>query len=104
MSYGYAEVKVAINGLKAKLGGGPASPLQQEFDAGLHSTLLSYDKIEPSEIDLPIRTRYLVGATSFLHQPANYYNIFSACRCVNMVQFLDAALATLIIHRVVGLD
>jgi hypothetical protein len=104
MGYSPAQVQAAIDGLKKKLGGGPSSALQQEFEAGLHPTLLSYDKVEQSELDLPILTRYLVGAASSLHQPANYYNIFSACRCANMVQFLDAALGSLTTQRVTGLD
>src|SRR5438132_5470510 len=104
MNYPAAQVQVAIDGLKKKLGGGPSTALQQEFEAGLHPTLLSYDKVELSQTNLPILTKYMVGATSFLHQPANYYNIFSACRCVNIVQFLDTALTRLMSQEVVGLD
>jgi len=104
MNYSAAQVQVAIDGLKKKLGSGPSAALQQEFEAGLHPTLLSYDKVELSQTNLPVLTRYIVGATSFLHQPANYYNIFAACRCVNIVQFLDRGLTRLMSQEVVGLD
>jgi hypothetical protein len=103
MGYTPAQVKEAIDGLTARLGCGPSMSLQQEFDAGLHPTLLSYDKVEASQTHLPILTRYLVGATSYLHQPANYYNIFAACRCVNMVQILNGAIARLTTDDVKGL-
>ena len=104
MGYKPENVKDAIDRLTTKLACGPSNSLQQEFEAGLHPTLLSYDKIEPSQVQVPIITRYLVGATSYLHQPANFYNIFSVCRCVNIVQILDAAIACLVDHKVYGLE
>ena len=52
---------------------------------------------------VPIIDKYLIGATSFLHQPSNYYDIFRACRCVNIIHVLDAALGTLLQKGVAGL-
>jgi hypothetical protein len=103
MGYTPTEVEAALTGLDQALGCRPARDLQLEYEAGLHPTLLSYDKVEPSQLELPVLTRYYVGATSYLHQPANYYNIFGACRCVNIVQFLNSALSELAGKRAHGL-
>jgi hypothetical protein len=104
MGYTQAEVEAALTGLDRALGCRPARDLQLEYEAGLHPTLLSYDKVELSQVDLPVLVRYFVGATSYLHQPANYYNIFGTCRCVTIVQFLNSAVDELIRKEARGLS
>jgi hypothetical protein len=95
MSFPFADVEKAINGLRAKLQRSPNPSLQEEFNAGLHPNFLAYRKTKAGETSIPILDKYLVGASSFLHQPSNYYDIFGACRCVILVQLLDSALHTL---------
>jgi hypothetical protein len=104
MKYDLTDVSRAIDALRLKLGRSANVQLQAEFEAGLHPNLLSYEKIQASGVAVPILDRYLIGATTFLHQPCNYYDIFRVCRCVNMVQFLNSALGVLMAKQVRGLD
>ena len=104
MDFGPEEVGRAIGGLRAKLGRSEDLGLQAAFDAGLHPNILTYGKLGVASPSLPIIERYLVGATSFLRQPSNYYDIFRACRCVYVVQLLDAALATLLRKKTSGTE
>ncbi len=103
MSFPFADVEWAINGLRSKLQCAPNTRLQDEFDAGLHPNLLAYQKRQAGGTPLPALEKYLVGATSYLHQPSNYYDIFGAGRCVIIVQLLDAALEVLQAKQIKGL-
>src|SRR6266478_1425001 len=104
MNFGPEEVSRAIAGVRAKLGRSEDLTLQAAFNAGLHPNILTYGKLGRSSPSLPIIDRYLVGATSFLQQPSNYYDIFRACRCVYVVQFLDSALGTLLNRKTRGTE
>lgn len=104
MSFGPDEVRQAIVGVRAKLGRSENVALQEAFDAGLYPNILTYGKLGVELPSLPIIDRYLAGATSFLHQPSNYYDIFRACRCVYVVQLLDAALETLLSRKTRGTE
>jgi hypothetical protein len=42
MSFPFVDVEKAINGLRSKLRRASNQSLQEEFDAGLHPNLLSY--------------------------------------------------------------
>jgi hypothetical protein len=97
------DIRRAIDGLRAKLARKEDLGLQEAFDAGLHPNLLAYGKLGECMPSVPIIDKYLIGATSFLHQPSNYYDIFRACRCVNIIHVLDAALVTLLKKGVAGL-
>ena len=103
MSFPFADVEQAINGLRSKLKRALNTRLQDEFDAGLHPNLLAYQKRQASGTPLPALEKYLVGATSYLHQPSNHYDIFGAGRCVIVVQLLDAALEVLQAKQIKGL-
>src|SRR6266487_3712945 len=95
MNFPFADVEHAINGLRSKLQRASSESLQDEFDAGLHPNLLSYGKLQTVGTSLPVLDKYLVGASSYLHQPSNYYDIFGVCRCLIIVQLLNAALDAL---------
>lgn len=95
MSFPFADVERAIDGLRSKLKCTVHARLQDEFDAGLHPNLLAYQKRQSGGSRVPVLEKYLVGATSYLHQPSNYYDIFGAGRCVILVQLLDSALDVL---------
>jgi hypothetical protein len=103
MSFPFADVERAINGLCSKLRCAPNTRLQDEFDAGLRPNLLAYQKRHAGGTPLATLEKYLVGATSYLHQPSNYYDIFGAGRCVIIVQLLDAALEVLQAKQIKGL-
>jgi hypothetical protein len=103
MSFPFAAVEKAINGLRSRLKCAPNAQLQDEFDAGLHPNLLAYQKRRPGGTPLSALEKYIVGATSYLHQPSNYYDIFGAGRCVIVVQLLEAALETLHANQIKGL-
>ena len=103
MNYGVDEVQQAIDGITGRLGCSPAKALQAEYEAGLHPNLLNYDKIDTPLASVPALTKYLVGAGSFLHQPANFYHIFGTCRCVNLIQFLERAVKRLTSTHVEGI-
>jgi hypothetical protein len=103
MSFPFADVEKAIKGLRSKLQCAPNTQLQEQFDAGLQPNLLAYQKRPAGGILLPVLDKYLVGATSYLNQPSNYYDIFGAGRCVIIVQLLDAALEALQARQIKGL-
>src|SRR6266516_4523737 len=103
-TYAFEDVDHSIAKLRSLLGRNADKQLQTAFEAGLYPELLSYEKIQASGIQLPILEKYLIGATTFLHQPCNFYDIFRVCRCVNMVQFLERAVSVLRAKRVSGLD
>ena len=103
MSFPFADVERAINGLRSKLQCAPNTRLQAEFDAGLHANLLSYQNRMAGGTPLLALEKYLVGATSYLHQPSNHYDIFGAGRCVIVIQLLDAALEVLQAKQIKGL-
>jgi hypothetical protein len=103
MSFPFADVERAISGLRLKLKLPSNTRLQAEFDAGLHPNLLAYQKKGSGRAPLSALETYLVGATSYLHQPSNYYDIFGAGRCVIMVLLLDGALEVLKAKQVKGL-
>ncbi len=104
MNFSHADVESAIRSVIADIGHSPSRALQQEYEAGLHPTLLSYDKVEPSVVEVPVLTRYLVGARSYLNPYANYHNIFGAHRSVYMVQLLARSLRVLRSKKAIGLD
>lgn len=93
----------AISGLRSKLKCVVNARLQDEFDAGLHPNLLAYQKRQSARTRVSVLEKYLVGATSYLHQPSNYYDTFGAGRCVILVQLLDSALEVLLEKRSKGL-
>lgn len=103
MSFPFADVERAINGLRSQLKCAPNTRLQAEFDAGLHPNLLAYQKQQLGGTPFQALEKYLVGATSYLHQPSNYYDIFGAGRCVIIVQLLDTALEVLQAKQIKGL-
>lgn len=92
-----------MNGLRSKLRCAANTRLQDEFDAGLHQNLLAYQKRQDGGTPLAALEKYLVGATSYLHQPSNYYDIFGAGRCVIIIQLLDEALEVLQAKQIKGL-
>jgi hypothetical protein len=104
MSFSFADVEKSINGLRSKLQLFVNESLQEEFKAGLHPNLLSYQKTQSVGISLPVVDTYLIGASSYLHQPSNYYDIFGAGRCVIIIHLLNAALEVLQAKHVKGLD
>lgn len=103
MSIPFADVERAIKGLCSALGCSWNGPLQAEFDAGLHPNLLAYQK-GPGTSSIPVLNRYLTGATSYLHQPSTYYDIFGAGRSAILVQLLHSAIETLKRKKATGLS
>ena len=85
----------AVEAIRSILGLNGDVRLQVEFEAGLHPNLLAYEKIQPSGIKLPSIEKYLIGTTSMLHQPTNYFDAIHVWRCACMVQYIHAALEVL---------
>lgn len=102
--YSPDDVGQAIAGVRAHLGLSPQTALQEEFDSGFHPNLLAYGKVQDSANSLLMIEKYLIGATSFLHQPSNYYDIFRACRCVKLVQVIDKAITLLTNQKIPELE
>lgn len=69
----------------------PEDILEAYLDGKLPS-LLSYEKVEKSEIQLPVIIKYLIGAKHNTLQPRQYYDIFRATRHCTVVELLDVAL------------
>jgi hypothetical protein len=94
----------AVEAIRSILGLNGDVRLQVEFEAGLHPNLLAYEKIQPSGIKLPSIEKYLIGTTSMLHQPTNYFDAIHVWRCACMVQYIHAALEVLTAKQIRGLN
>jgi hypothetical protein len=103
MSFSFAEVERAINGIRSMLKMPANDRLQEEFDAGLHPNFLAYQKRQTGKDLVPVLERYLVGARSYLNQPSSYYDIFGAGRSVILVEVLETALTILKSKKANGL-
>lgn len=104
LTFSEANVALAIAAIRSILGLTANGRLQLEFEAGLYPNLLAYDKTQPSGVKLPVIEKYLIGATSMLHQPTNYFDAIHVRRCACMVQYIHAALVVLAAKNVPGLD
>lgn len=102
--YSADDVQASLDELTARLGFRAPPGLQEEFARGLHPNLLAYDKVSQAAPTLTALERYLVGATSYIHQPAHHYDIFHAMRHVKIVQLLNNALKVLTARKTPGLD
>ena len=88
------DIEKAISDISNLLGVTLDEKLQQEYQNGQHPRLLNYEKIEKTDIQIPIIQKYLIGARTNLNQPCNYYDIFRLCRHVILIQILSQALTT----------
>jgi len=104
LSFNETDAAHAIEAIRSILGLNADPRLQVEFEAGLHPNLLAYEKVQPSGVKLPIIEKYLMGTTSMLHQPTNYFDAIHVWRCACMVQYIHAALVVLITKQIRGLD
>jgi hypothetical protein len=106
--YDLADAGDAIETIRSILRVVSNPELQAKFEAGLYPNLLSYKKVQESEISLPILEKYLIGATTYVNHNSrygcNYYDIFRVCRCVNMVLFLRDAIEILTKKKVPNLE
>jgi len=90
------DVAKAITDITSNLGITLDEKLQKDYQNGRYPNLLSYEKVEKPSIDIPAIQKYLIGATTYLHQPCQYYDIYRACRHVQLIQILNNALTTVI--------
>src|SRR5437868_5648893 len=102
MGFRTKEVKDAVDAVEDLLGFAIPSNTQEQYETGREICALSYDKLQQST-GLPILTRYIVAARSYLHQPSPYYDIFRACRATIYIQLLVAAVESLSKQQVNGL-
>jgi hypothetical protein len=82
----------AIELIRSKLGASPNVRTQAETEAGFHPNLLTRGGRLRNGQSIPVIQKYLIGATAYLRQPVNYYDIFGAARCVLMTQLLGEVL------------
>jgi hypothetical protein len=94
----FPELQAAIDGLCDKLGIKLDAQLQLEYQNGKYPTLLSYEKVDKSPINIPTIQKYLIGAKTILNQPCQFYDIYRACRHFFFVQILNNALTDVIKH------
>jgi hypothetical protein len=97
-------VRKAIGAIQLKLNVSPAAQLQAEVDAGLHPNLLTSQGGLVNGAPISVIEKYLLGATSFLRQPINYYDIFGAARSVLMTQLLGEALDIIDARKIGGAE
>jgi len=93
------DVENAIRGVTEKLGISLDEKLQKEYQNGKHPGLLMYEKLEKPALEIPCIQKYLIGATTYLKQPCQFYDIYRSCRHVIFIQILNNAL-NIVIDRV----
>src|SRR5882724_12899740 len=103
MGFGKQDVENAVQTLESLMNVTVSSDVQDRYESGREMYSLSYDKLQEST-GLPILTRYMIAARSYVHQPCAYYDIFRACRATIYVQLLAAAVEYLIRTGVEGLS
>jgi hypothetical protein len=94
--YSSSQLEEAIAGITNKLEFSIDSDLQQEYQNGMHPTLLSYEKVEKPSREIPAIQKYLIGAQTILNQPCQFYDIYRACRHFFFTQILNYALDVVI--------
>lgn len=104
MSYSREDINEAVRSVCSRLGVALPHPLQKDYEAGRLPSLLSYEKIEKPQVDIPPLERFIIGASSCVNQPCHFYDIFRACRHVTLIQLLYHALEELTPFRVKNLD
>jgi hypothetical protein len=95
-TYSFLELESAISNVCDRLGIDLNTKLQQEYQDGKHPKLLSYEKVEASQLQIPTIQKYLIGAKTILNQPCQYYDIFRLCRHYFIIQILDFTIKTVI--------
>lgn len=90
------DVEQAISGLCERLGISVDTKVQQDYQNGKLPRLLSYEKLEKADPEIPTIQKYLIGALTFLNQPCQFYDIFRLCRHVIFLRCLSNALTTVI--------
>jgi hypothetical protein len=92
MASNFPEIEDAISGVCSILGIEIDRDLQREYQNGKHPALLSYEKVEKTNIAIPTIQKYLIGSQTILNQPCTFYDINRACRHYFFIQILYRAL------------
>jgi len=90
------DVEQAVSSLCERLGIAVDTKVAQDYQNGKFPRLLSYEKLEKAELEIPPIQKYLIGATTFLNQPCHFYDLFRLCRHVIFLQCLSDALTTVV--------
>lgn len=104
MRYSNTEIQAAVEHICSQFGIPYPHHLQDEYELGLYPGLLSYEKLIQNQSSISALEKYIIGASSYLHQPCNYYDIFRACRHVSLIQPLSGAIRALAAAKTDGLD
>lgn len=86
------ELRIAIESVCKNLGLSIDRELLKEYQNGKLPNLLSYEKVEKSEIVLATIHKYLIGAQTVVDQPCTFFDINRLCRSYFFVQILNRAL------------
>lgn len=92
MSQHNYELKIAIEGICKTLDVSIDKGILKEYQNGKLPNLLSYEKVENSEIQLATIHKYLIGAQTIIDQPCTFFDINRLCRSYFFVQVLNRAL------------
>lgn len=94
----------AVGRLASTLGIMQDPDIRSAYLRGECPTLLSYEKLERSTLQLPVINRYILGVESYLAQPSlkNFYDIFRVGRIVPLTVALDRAIQILVERKVGG--
>ncbi len=95
-TYSKEDVKKAINEVCSILGITIDEELLKDYENGKYPDLLMYEKLQRPTLCIPAIHKYLISSQSFLDQPIQYYDIFRACRHINLIQVLSKALKSAI--------
>lgn len=101
------DVQNAINELSERLNLKIDKEILIDYQNGLHPTLLSYEKIETPDIQLPVIMKYLLGAQTYCDHNrhiVHYYDISRATRHCIFSQMLNKAIKICDQHTVKGIE
>jgi hypothetical protein len=102
-TYDIQKIKEAVDNICNKLSIRISEALQNDYQNGKYPSLLSYEKVEDSQIRLPFIEKYLIGANTFLNQPTQYFDIFRTNRHVTFLLKLDKVI-DLLLNDITGSD
>src|ERR1035437_10858035 len=90
--FGMEEVRKSIENITNKLSLTIDNSLLEKYQNGFIPKLLSYEKVEKADTEIPCIQKFLIGAKTYLAQPTQFYDIFRSNRHSILIQKLSDAI------------
>lgn len=92
MTFDHPEIEKAISNVSNITGVYLDREFQTAYQNGYYPKLLSYEKLDTPELEIPVLQKYLIASQTYLNQPCNYYDIYRVCRHVVLITLLSNSL------------